>query len=104
MPHYEISISPGAEREVLAVLQGPGLMPDGKAFVFASPARARAFADAVNFAYEQGTRDAARNHVIGDSRNYLICGRTPETLALRPERWTDRLVRLWREVRAAIPV
>ena len=102
MLHYEISISPAAEQEVLAVLQGPGLMPDGKAFIFASSARARAFAEAVNFAYEQGKRDAVRGAVVRDSRQLLVCGRTPETLMLRPEGWTDRMARLWRTLRCAL--
>jgi hypothetical protein len=99
--HYEISISPSVEREVLAVLQGPGLMPDGKPFIFASPARARAFAEAVNFAYEQGKRDALRSTALQVSRKFLVCGRTPETLVLRPERWTDRVVRAWRTLRSS---
>ena len=96
MSNYQISISPAPEEEVLAMLQGPGLRPDGKAFVFATPQRARAFAEAVNFAYEQGVRDGLRRAEQQDGRTWMVCGHTPDTLAARPERWRDRVRRRWR--------
>jgi hypothetical protein len=100
MPNYQISLSPAPEAEVTALLQGPGLQPDGKPFVFATPQRARSFAEAVNFAYEQGVRDGMRRLEMQDTRKLMVCGRTPETLGVRPERWFDRLVRQWRGLRS----
>ena len=58
MSHYVISISPdevGHEYRVL--LRGPGIDSDGHRYIFATTHRCAAFAEAVNFAYEQGLRE-----------------------------------------------
>ena len=99
MSNYQISLSPAPEEEVLALLQGPGIQPDGKTFVFATPQRARAFAEAMNFAYRQGVCDGMRRREESDYRTWMVCGPTPETLAVRPESWRERVARRWSELR-----
>ncbi len=96
MSHYSINIAPVPEGEVQVVLQGPGLTRDGRPYVFATMARASSFAETVNFAYEQGVRDGMARALRRDEGVMIVCGRTPDTLRLRPERWRDRMWRWWR--------
>jgi len=97
MPHYLITMAPAPFSEVATRLLGPGIQPDGKAYVFASTERARAFAEAVNFAYEQGLRDGMRRRAAGcgprDDRLLMVCGRTPDTLSSRRESLWERFTR-----------
>jgi hypothetical protein len=98
MRNYVIVMSPAsAGREVDVVLQGPGIRPSGKQYIFATTARCEAFVEAVNFAYRQGLRDAAAGLRDGAGQGgsplLVVTGHTPEDLAVRPERWWERLRR-----------
>lgn len=64
MPHYAITVSPdGASREFRVLLRGPGIEAEGRRFVFRTTYRCATFAQAVNFAYEQGFRDGMRKSI-----------------------------------------
>ncbi len=98
MRNYVIIMSPASPgQEVDVILQGPGLQESGKQYIFATTARCEAFVEAVNFAYRQGVRDATvasrARFRKGDSRLLVVTGHTPEDLALRPERWWEKLSR-----------
>ena len=92
MARYHVTISPAGE-EISVVLRGPGIQDSGHQYVFANAARCAAFAEAVNFAYEQGLRDGLRRAAECDDRMVVVAGRNPEDLRLRPERWWERLRR-----------
>ncbi len=99
---YQIQISRLAEGDELQVLlQGPGIQTHGKRYVFKNVDRCQAFADAVNFAYENGLRDGMRRAGMPpgqrNDRLLLVSGNTPETLLLRPESWSERMRRRWRD-------
>jgi hypothetical protein len=101
VPNYLITMSPAPAKEVQVLLQGPGIDPDGKPYVFATTDRARSFADAVNFAYEQGLRDGMRRsqpHRPDNGPMLVVSGRTPDTLVIRKEGWWHRLKRHCREL------
>ena len=101
MRNYIITMSPASPgEEVDVVLQGPGIQESGKPYIFASTQRCEAFIEAVNFAYRQGVRDGAsgsRGRVLEaqarDSRLLIVTGKNPEDLAVRPERWWEKLSR-----------
>ena len=93
MSTYQITIRPDIETEEYnVVLQGPGLASDGLRYVFANTYRATAFAEAVNFAYQQGLRDGKRANLT-DDRLLIVTGTTPENMSVRRERWWRRLLR-----------
>lgn len=99
---YQIEISRMPEGDELQVLlQGPGLQSNGKRYVFRNMDRCRAFADAVNFAYEHGVRDGMRRACMpvncNNDRLLLVSGSTPESLMLRRENWWERMRRRWRD-------
>src|SRR5512140_2276896 len=96
MAHYSINIAPVPEGEVQVVLQGPGITPTGRPYVFKTMARASSFAEAVNFAYEQGVRDGMRQAYRRDDTVIVVSGRTPDNLHLRRERRLERVRRWWR--------
>ena len=89
MSHYAITISP-EEEELRVVLRGPGIAPDGRLYVFANTQRCVTFAEAVNFAYEQGLRDGRRRAKSNQGRLYVVTGATPDTLDIRTESWWSR--------------
>ena len=94
MSHYVISISPdevGHEYRVL--LRGPGIDSDGHRYIFATTHRCAVFAEAVNFAYEQGLRDGMRRTRNEQGRLLLVTGASPENLDIRTEGWWSRLKR-----------
>jgi hypothetical protein len=93
MSTYHVTISPAGE-EIHLLLRGPGIQESGRQYVFANTARCAAFADAVNFAYEQGLRDGLRRRA-GDRQDRLliVSGAHPDELRLRPERCWERLRR-----------
>ena len=96
MPTYQITIVPDSETEEYNVLlQGPGLESRGQRYVFANTYRATAFAEAVNFAYQQGLRDGRREAAGGkrDDRLYVVTGTTPENMRVYREDWWARLRR-----------
>ena len=100
---YQIQISRLPEGDELQVLlQGPGIQSRGKRYVFANADRCRSFAEAVNFAYEQGVRDGMRRACVAansrDDRLLLVSGGTPDTLTLRRESWWERIGRRWRDL------
>jgi hypothetical protein len=69
MPRYAITVSPDeAGGEFKAVLRGPGIESEGRRFVFANTHRCAIFAQAVNFAYEQGFRDGLRKSIGNEVR------------------------------------
>ncbi len=93
MSTYQITIRPDAETEEYnVVLQGPGLGSDGLRYVFANTYRATAFAEAVNFAYQQGLRDGKRANLT-DDRLLVVTGTTPENMTVRREHWWSRIAR-----------
>ena len=92
MSLYQVTISPAGD-EINLLLRGPGIQEGGRQYVFANTARCAAFAEAVNFAYEQGLRDGLRRAAECDDRMVVVTGRSPEDLRLRPERWWERLRR-----------
>ncbi len=96
MSHYSITMAPVPEGDVQVVLQGPGITQQGKPYVFATTARACSFAEAVNFAYEQGVRDGMTRALCRDDRIRVVSGRTPDSLHLRRERWWESVRRWWR--------
>ena len=94
MSHYAITVSADAiDQEYLVVLRGPGIDLDGRRYVFATAPRVVAFAETVNFAYEQGLRDGLRRAHEEQSRLWLVTGTTPENMAIRREGWWLRLKR-----------
>ena len=103
MQPYVIAMSPKPDEEVKVVLQGPGIDPSGKSYVFATPARCELFVDALNFAYaqgiEEGLRLAAKSRADVDHSVVVISGRHPETLMARPENRWEHVKRSWRETR-----
>ncbi|MEX2264235.1 MAG: hypothetical protein WD696_19935 [Bryobacteraceae bacterium] len=104
MHHYEITMSTApAGQEVEVVLRGPGIEPVGRYYIFATTARCETFVAAVNFAYEQGVRDAmSRAHSLlrqpaaTRERLLVVTGGGPDNLKLRPERWWEQVKRRWR--------
>ena len=98
MAPYIISES-AEDGEVRVNLVGPGIAPDGRAYVFANTTRSEKFVEAVNFAYEQGfaagMRAAERRmRCESDSEPMTrVVGRTPESLEARRETWWQRLRR-----------
>src|SRR5215510_10660031 len=96
-------MSPAPAEEVRVVLQGPGIDPEGKPYVLATSERAKSFADAVNFAYEQGLRDRMRraNGCVNEesSPRLVVSGLTPVALVIRKEHWWAWLKRRTRESR-----
>jgi hypothetical protein len=95
MSNYAIIISPDdATHEFNVRLQGPGIDPQGRPYVFASPQRCAAFVEAVNFAYQQGLRDGMRRKPDGD-RLPFITGATPENMTFRFESRWSRWKRRW---------
>lgn len=95
MPHYAIAVSTDeVSQEFRVVLRGPGIDPKGCNYVFRNPQRCYTFAEAVNFAYEQGLRDGART-ARADSRLWLVTGTTPDSLAVRREGWWAGFKRRW---------
>jgi hypothetical protein len=95
MSNYAITIAPDeVGHEYQVVLRGPGLDADGRRYVFATTHRCAAFVEAVNFAYQQGRRDAQRRTRSYEGRFLVVTGATPESLAIRPEAWWPRLKRL----------
>jgi hypothetical protein len=93
MSTYQITIRPDAETEEYnVILQGPGLDSSGLRYVFANTYRATAFAEAVNFAYQQGLREGKRANLT-DDRLLIVTGTTPDNMALRREYWWRRLLR-----------
>ena len=103
MQPYIIAMSPKPDEEVKVVLQGPGLDPAGRSYVFATQARSELFVEAVNFAYaqgfEEGLRKAAQTAAGVDRSVVVISGRHPETLVARGENRWERLTRWWRAAR-----
>lgn len=103
MQPYIIAMSPKPDAEVKVVLQGPGIDPAGRAFVFATEARSELFVEAVNFAYAQGFEEGLRMGALTaaavDRSVVVISGRHPETLVARPESTWERVARWWREAR-----
>lgn len=101
MRNYVITMSPASPgREVDVVLQGPGIQESGRQYIFATTQRCEAFVEAVNFAYRQGVRDATsgsldrfRDSHTMDSRLLVVTGQSPDELAVRPERWWEKLRR-----------
>jgi hypothetical protein len=96
MPHYAITIAPeeaGQEYEV--TLRGPGLDSGGRRYIFANTYRCGVFIEAVNFAYEQGRRDALRTRKNQEGEVWIVTGSTPEDVAIRPEGWWAQLKRRW---------
>ena len=88
MSHYDIAISADeSSHEYRVVLRGPGINPEGRNYVFRNQQRCSTFAEAVNFAYEQGLRDGARAVAGENSRLWYVTGETPEKLAVRQESW-----------------
>ena len=97
MSHYAITISPAdASQEFDVLLRGPGIDSTGRRYVFANTYRCVAFAEAVNFAYEQGLRDGLRRSESEKGRLLIVTGTTPETLGVQPEGLWSRFKRLWR--------
>ncbi len=78
MSHYAISFSTDAH---------------GRSYVFATSPRALAFAETVNFAYEQGLRDGMRRTQSDDGRLLVVTGTTPDNMVIRLEGWWARLKR-----------
>lgn len=96
MSHYAITISPTeAGREFNVLLRGPGIDPNGRQYVFANTHRCVAFAEAVNFAYEQGLRDGLDAKKTEEGPLWVVTGSTPDDLALRPESRWSRFKRFW---------
>ena len=96
MSHYAIAVTADeASQEFQVVLRGPGIDPEGRNYVFRNTYRCSKFAEAVNFAYEQGLRDGARAAMCDNSRLWIVTGTTPENLAARPESWWVALKRRW---------
>jgi hypothetical protein len=102
MERYKIAdASATAEREVQILLEGPGLDPSGRRYIFATTARCKAFVEALNLAYEQGVRDGmsqapgSRKRDAADNRLLLVTGRTPDEVGLRSESWLRHLQRSW---------
>ena len=96
MSHYAVTISPTeAGREFNVLLRGPGLEPNGRQYVFANTHRCVAFAEAVNFAYEQGLRDGSRRSKDEGGALWVVSGSTPDDLALRREGHLSRFKRFW---------
>ncbi len=97
MSLYDITVVPDSETEEFkVVLHGPGIDSDGRRYIFANTYRCTAFAEAVNFAYQQGVRDArqaARRAAAEDDRLLLVSGTTPENMTLRREVWWQQLRR-----------
>jgi hypothetical protein len=96
MSHYAITIAPeeiGQEYEV--ILRGPGLDSSGRRYIFANTYRCGVFIEAVNFAYEQGRRDALRTRKDQQGELWIVTGATPEEIAVRPEGWWEKLKRRW---------
>ena len=94
MSHYAISFSTDAlDQEYHVVLRGPGIDLDGRRYVFATSPRALAFAETVNFAYEQGLRDGMRRTQSDDGRLLVVTGTTPDNMVIRLEGWWARLKR-----------
>ena len=94
MSHYAISISTDAiDQEYHVVLRGPGIDLDGRRYVFATSPRALAFAETVNFAYEQGMRDGMRRIKREDGRLLVVTGTTPDNVEIRVESWWQRVKR-----------
>ena len=94
MSHYAITISADAvDQEYRVVLRGPGIDMDGRRYIFATAPRCVAFAEAVNFAYEQGLRDGLRRTKGDDGRLLVVTGTTPDNMAIRREGWWPLLKR-----------
>jgi len=100
MTLYDITIVPDADTdEYKVVLHGPGIDPGGRRYIFANTYRCTAFAEAVNFAYEQGLRDGQRlaaqqtRPAPFDDDLLIVTGSTPEGLGVRSETWFARLRR-----------
>ena len=94
MSHYAISISTDAlDQEYHVVLRGPGIDLDGRSYVFATSPRALAFAETVNFAYEQGLLDGMRRAPREDGRLLVVTGTTPDNMVIGPEGWWAQLRR-----------
>ena len=92
MSRYNVTISPAAG-ELNLLLRGPGIQEGGRPYVFANPERCAAFAEAVNFAYEQGMREGLRRATECDGSVLVVSGSNPDDLRLRPESWWERLKR-----------
>jgi hypothetical protein len=102
MPGYVVELCPAGE-EINLTLRGPGLQQSGRLYVFANTARCAAFAEAVNFAYQQGLRDGRRETArlaAGPSDDapdedcvMVVSGRNPDDLRLRPETFWERCKR-----------
>jgi len=96
MSHYAITISPAeATKEFDVLLRGPGIDSAGRRYTFINTHRCVAFAEAVNFAYEQGLRDGLRQRESESGRLLVVSGATPDTLEVRPEGPWSRFRRLW---------
>jgi hypothetical protein len=97
MSQYAITISPAeASKEFDVLLRGPGIDPTGRRYVFANTHRCVAFAEAVNFAYDQGLRDGLRRRENEKGRLLIVTGATPDALEARPEGLWSRFRRYWR--------
>ena len=94
MSHYVITVSPDeVGHEFRVVLRGPGIDSDGHRYIFATTHRCAVFAEAVNFAYEQGLRDGMRRTRNEQGRLLLVTGTSPENIAIRTEGWWSRMKR-----------
>lgn len=97
---YDITVVPDSETEEFkVVLHGPGIDSEGRRYIFANTYRCTAFAEAVNFAYQQGVRDArreARQATAEDGRMLVVSGTTPDNMTLCREGWWQQLRRRMR--------
>jgi hypothetical protein len=96
MSHYAITIAPEeASQEYEVTLRGPGLDSSGRRYIFANTYRCGVFIEAVNFAYEQGRRDALRMRKNQEGEVWIVTGSTPEDVGIRREGWWAQLKRRW---------
>jgi hypothetical protein len=87
MGQYAITIAPvEASQEYDVTLRGPGIDSAGRHYVFRSLERCAIFEEAVNFAYQQGLRDA-------HERLWVVSGTTPDNLTVRRENFWEKLTR-----------
>jgi hypothetical protein len=94
MSRYAITITPDEETEEYQVtLVGPGLGGTGRQFTFRNTERAENFEHAINFAYRQGLRDAARWERNSREPLWVVSGTVPDNLVLCREGFCTRLRR-----------
>jgi hypothetical protein len=97
MNQYKIDIRRDEEiQEFEVTLHGPGLDSDGQRYIFRNPDRAEAFAETVNFAYQQGFRAGVQSTTKESRRVLLVTGTTPDNVNIEPEGWWRRVNRYCR--------